>query len=59
MIPVETIAPSTGLAARQAPFRINVSHLDDLRPGRDRGLDVICDGILNGAPFVYPAETLP
>jgi hypothetical protein len=30
--------------------------MDELRPGRYGGLDVICDGILNGAPFIYPAE---
>lgn len=39
-------------------FRIALSGLDDLLPGCDPGLDVICDGILTGAPFVYPAETL-
>jgi hypothetical protein len=27
-----------------------------LRAGTDRGLDVICDGILSEKPFVYPAE---
>lgn len=41
------------------------SHLDvaiksvkDLALGQSLGLDVVCDGILNGAPFVYPAERL-
>jgi hypothetical protein len=29
-----------------------------LLPGRDPGLDVLSDGILNGAPFIYPAERL-
>ena len=29
-----------------------------LEPGADRGLDVICDGILRGTPFVYPAEEM-
>jgi hypothetical protein len=24
----------------------------------DPGLDVICDGILRGTPFIYPAEQL-
>ena len=31
---------------------------DALEPGADRGLDVICDGILAGTPFVYPAEEM-
>jgi len=59
MIPITTIVPNTGLAARQNKYRINVSRLDDLRPGRDPGLDVICDGILRGEPFVYRAESRP
>jgi hypothetical protein len=59
MIPVRTIVPNTGLAARQAKYRIDVKSLDDLRPGRDEGLDVICSGILAGSPFVYHAEGRP
>lgn len=34
----------------------DLTMLDQLMPGRSRGLDVICDGILRGRPFVYPAE---
>jgi hypothetical protein len=30
--------------------------VDQLAPGADSGLDVICNGILEGQPFVYPAE---
>ncbi|MEO6213078.1 MAG: capsule biosynthesis protein [Vicinamibacterales bacterium] len=56
MIPLKTISPATGLVARQVNYTINVRRLDDLRPGRDPGLDVICDGILTGTPFVYRAE---
>jgi hypothetical protein len=37
---------------------ISVRRLSDLLPGKSLGLDVICDGILNGSPFIYPAETL-
>jgi len=29
-----------------------------LGPGAFLGLDVVCDGILTGAPFVYPSESL-
>ena len=56
MIPLASIAPTTGLAARRVNYRIDVRDLDDLRPGRDAGLDVICDGILQESPFVYRAE---
>jgi hypothetical protein len=32
--------------------------LEDLLPGVNPGLDLICEGILTGSPFIYPAETL-
>lgn len=34
------------------------SLLDDLKPGRNKGLDVICNGILQGSDFIYPEESL-
>jgi hypothetical protein len=37
-------------------YTIAARGLDDLRPGRDPGLDLICDGILKQTEFVYPAE---
>ena len=52
MVPIQCIEP----ARRFAPYRIELSALEDLLPGRDPGLDVICDGILNGSAFVYPEE---
>jgi hypothetical protein len=53
MIPVTLVAP-TGM--KDPPFRVDVSRLEDLLPGRDKGLDVICDGIIKGTPFTYAAE---
>ena len=53
MIPVSQME-STG---REPQFRINCKTLSDLMPGRSKGLDVICEGILTGSPFVYPSET--
>jgi hypothetical protein len=58
MIPTARIVPTSGLAARQVGYAIAVDTVDDLRAGRDPGLDVICDGILSGSPFIYPAEAL-
>jgi hypothetical protein len=53
MIPLEMMEPISGWP----PYRIQLSGIDDLRPGRSPGLDVICDGILNGTEFIYPAES--
>lgn len=55
MIPLPMMAPN----AHGAPFKIELAGLDDLRPGRHPGLDVICDGILVGSEFIYPAERYP
>ena len=45
----------------QLPFfreqlEVDLHSVDELSPGNHGGLDVICDGILNGLPFVYPDE---
>ncbi len=55
MIPIAATVPTTGWP----PFQIAVQQLGELEAGADRGLDVVCDGILTGSPFEYPAETLP
>jgi len=52
MIPLRCIKPTGG----SPPYQLHISGLDDLAPGQDAGLDVICDGILNGTEFIYPAE---
>jgi hypothetical protein len=49
MIPLKALKP----LRRLAPYAVEVSTLDDLRPGRDPGLDTICNGILTGSPFVF------
>jgi hypothetical protein len=54
MMPVPALVPT----GKVPPFRVELERLDDLLPGRSPGLDAICDGILNGTPFIYPAETL-
>ena len=37
-------------------FSPDIGSVDDLAPGRDRGLDVVCEAVLEGGPFIYPAE---
>ncbi len=53
MIPLEHVRPRAGWL----PFALDVAGLDQCRPGRSAGLDVICEGILEGRDFVYPEET--
>jgi len=33
--------------------KLNIDSLEELMPGKDKGLDVICNGILHGKPFEY------
>jgi hypothetical protein len=40
------------------PFRLELENLQPLHPGSSAGLDTICNGILKGTPFIYPAEHL-
>jgi len=54
MIPVPFVEQSE----KGGPFKLSCGSLKDLLPGRLKGLDVICNGILKGAPFTYPAEEL-
>ncbi len=39
-------------------FTPDIASADDLAPGRDAALDLVCEAILEGGPFVYPAERL-
>lgn len=52
MIPVDCMREKTGWP----PFEVDIDSVGELGPGKSLGLDVICDGILLGTPFVYPAE---
>jgi hypothetical protein len=53
MVPVPGLAPTKAVP----PYKVAIERLEDLLPGRQAGLDVICDGIMTGSPFIYPAET--
>lgn len=52
MIPLSFLTPLTGWPL----FRLNLKSAADLMPGRDKGLDLICEGILKGSDFIFPAE---
>ena len=52
MIPLDCVKERKGWP----PFEVAIGDLADLSPGKSRGLDVICEGILFGRPFIYPAE---
>jgi hypothetical protein len=54
MIPLSVMKPDTGWP----PYQVQLSGLDELLPGGDTGLDVICDGILQGSDFIYKDEAL-
>ena len=55
MIPLEYLAERAGWP----PFRVALPGPDALLPDRSVGLDVVCRGILDGTPFIYPAERIP
>jgi len=52
MIPLNCVRERPGWP----PFRISINDPADLQPGRDLGLDIICQGILEGTSFVFPSE---
>jgi hypothetical protein len=54
MIPLEFMLPSQ----EDVPYRVSLGSFHELEPGRSRGLDVICNGILRNLPFTFPAEAV-
>jgi hypothetical protein len=52
MIPLEFMEPTKAVV----PYRLTLRSFRQLEPGMSRGLDVICDGILEDRPFIFPAE---
>jgi hypothetical protein len=55
MIPLSFIKP---VSASSRSYQLQISSVAELLPGKHPGLDVICDGILKQAEFIYPAELL-
>lgn len=54
MIPIDYMEPT----GDNPPFRINLAGLNDLLTAKSSGLDIICNGIINGTDFIYPAERI-
>jgi hypothetical protein len=52
MIPLEMMAE----AKNASEYKLDRFSLEDVMPGKSRGLDIICQGILEGSEFIYPAE---
>jgi hypothetical protein len=52
MIPLEFFESTESRNA----YKITLRSLEELKPGMSSGLDIICDGILKGTDFIYPAE---
>ena len=48
MIDVDIFTPT----GKQPPYALNITSVAAIAPGQCPGLDIICDGILNGTPFV-------
>jgi hypothetical protein len=38
------------------PFDFKIRNFYELEPGHHKGLDVICNGIINGEPFIFESE---
>jgi hypothetical protein len=53
MIPLSFMEPHP-----EGLYRLEIQGIDQLLPGREPGLDVICDGILQGTEFIYPSERI-
>ena len=52
MIPLNIMDPTNGVI----PYKVGINKIEELEEGADLGLDIICDGILNGTEFIYPSE---
>ena len=53
MIPINSIVPTP---EEKIPFKVSIESLEKLLPGIDEGLDLVCDGIMNGTPYIYRSE---
>ncbi len=54
MIPLTCVKERKGWP----PFDVDIQGLSDLEKGSSKGLDIVCNGILENQPFIYPAEEM-
>lgn len=54
MLPLPFMQPNK----MKSGFDLAISGVGELSGGNFPGLDIICDGVLTGSPFVYPADKL-
>lgn len=52
MIPLSAMEPSNS----NPPFKVSLENMSMLEPGKCRGLDTVCDGIISGSEFVYKTD---
>jgi len=52
MIPLSFMVPTKN----RSLYSLNIKSIDELKKGEELGLDIICNGITNGGPFIYPYE---
>ena len=52
MVPIACVKEVQGWP----PYKVTLNNFNEIKPGKDVGLDVICEGILKGKEFIYPAE---
>lgn len=53
LIPLPFLQQGSG----RSLFKLAIGGIEDLARGRYPGLDVICDGIMHGTDFIFPAES--
>jgi len=54
MIPLECMVSLNGWPL----FKNHLTRLQEIMPNSSKGLDIICDGIMHGTDFIYPAERI-
>lgn len=54
MIPMKCMEPLKGWPL----YKTQITSLQEIMPDSDKGLDIICDGIIHGADFIYPCERI-
>lgn len=54
MIPIEFMNQTKGWP----PYKVELKNLKSLKKGASKGLDIVCDGIIDQQDFIYPDEIM-